>query len=258
MTFDDAPEVWPEDATHDELIGAWKIYQRKRGHRTSTDDFLTAWLATDLRQDRRVERYLDLGCGIGSVLLLAAYALRPDRSVGVEAQPQSALMARRTVSELPDPPAIEIVSSDFRDVDVESLGTFDLITGSPPYLPVGTGVMSPDPQRRACRFEIRGGVEAYCEKAAELLEPNGELVLVFQTQWDDRVLAAAEACGFHLAARADVTTRGEPTNPFLSVYGFRHEEGPMRASAFSIRDEEGIVTPEWQAARKLVGLRPQI
>ena len=57
------PEGWPEDAGRDRIIGDWHIWQRKGGHRTSTDDVLTAWFAAS-RFGRRPERYLDLGCGV--------------------------------------------------------------------------------------------------------------------------------------------------------------------------------------------------
>ena len=147
--------VWPADATRNQCVGDWFIYQRKGGHRTSTDDLVTAWLAVTMAEGRPVRRYLDLGCGIGSVLLMTVHALRPDYTLGVEAQPQSAVMARRTVGELRDAPLIEVLESDFREANIGAMAKFDVITGSPPYLPVGTGVMSPDAQRRACRFELR-------------------------------------------------------------------------------------------------------
>ncbi|MCB9506459.1 MAG: methyltransferase domain-containing protein [Myxococcales bacterium] len=245
---------WPTDASSDALVGSWRIWQRRRGHRTSTDDLLTAWLAV-ATAGRPVARYADIGCGIGSVLLMTAHALRPAVCVGVEAQPQSVAMARRSVAELPDAPPITIVESDLRDVGPEQLGgSFDLVTGSPPYLPVSTGIVSPDPQRAACRFELRGGVEGYCEAAARLLTPNGGFCLVFQTTWDARVLAAGRAAGLHLTHRADVRTRAAQTAPFLSVYRFGREPCGLEARELAVRGDDGEITPEYAAARALLGL----
>ncbi|MBW2376977.1 MAG: hypothetical protein JRF55_13495 [Deltaproteobacteria bacterium] len=85
---------WPEDAGRDRLIGDWHIYQRTGGHRTSTDDLITAWYAVHRNPDPP-ERYLDLGCGVGSVLLMVSHKLRPKIVLGVEAQAQSLMMARR-------------------------------------------------------------------------------------------------------------------------------------------------------------------
>jgi tRNA1(Val) A37 N6-methylase TrmN6 len=247
------PDGWPEDASRDRLVGDWSLWQRRRGHRTSTDDVLTAWLAA--RDGIRPSRYLDLGCGIGSVMLLTAHRLRPNETIGVEAQAQSVAMARRTVAELPDPPPIRVVRDDLRNVTADRFGHFDLVTGSPPYLPLGTGVLSPDAQRRACRFELRGGVEAYCAAARRVLTPHGRFSLVFQTTWTERVLAAAAAADLMLHAVVDVTTREGNEDPFLSVFAFgRIAPDAVAREHRIVRDAQGGVHPTWQAVRDDLGL----
>lgn len=251
------PTPWPEDATLDPLVGDWSMWQRRGGHRTSTDDLLTAWLAVRASPSPP-PRYLDLGCGIGSVLLMTAHALRPPVVVGVEAQAQSVTMARRTIAGLPDRPPIRVEHADLREVDATSLGgPFELVTGSPPYLPLGTGVVSADPQRAACRFELRGGIEAYCAAAARTLAPEGRFCVVFQTTWDERVLSAAADADLALVERADVKTRSDRGEPFLSVYCFARRgafAGPMSALTFAVRAADGSLTPEYVAVRRALGL----
>lgn len=246
------PTGFPEDASRDRLIGDWHVYQRRGGHRTSTDDVLTAWFAV-ARQQTAPARYLDLGCGIGSVLLMTVHRLRPAYAVGVEAQPQSVAMLERTLAELPEPrPRVELVHSDFRVLALP-VGPFELITGSPPYFPLSDGILPSDPQRRACRFEARGGVEAYCETAARFLSDTGRFILVFQTTWDGRVLDAARSAGLHLTARADLLMRVDRTQPFLSFYEFRRAESPVETWSFAIRGTDGEITPEYAKARALLG-----
>ncbi|MFT6395618.1 MAG: tRNA1(Val) A37 N6-methylase TrmN6 [Bradymonadia bacterium] len=245
--------TWPEDATKDRLVGEWSFWQRKGGHRTSTDDLLTAWAAAQ-NAGPSVARYLDLGCGIGSVLLQTVSAVRPNEAVGIEAQEQSALMARRSIAELPEgTPPIEVRFGDLRDLEAAELGLFELITGSPPYLPEGTGIVSPDPQRAACRFELRGGIEAYCESAERFLTDAGQFFVVFQTQWDERVLAAGAAANLHLRWRADVRTRVDRPAPFLTVYGFQKQPGPCATVEFATRDSDGELTPEYRAVGTTLG-----
>ncbi len=160
MTASDTREVseveWPDDAVHNRLIGDWHIYQRRGGHRTSTDDLITAWLATQIAV-RPVSRYLDLGCGIGSVMLMVAHALRPQETVGVEAQPQSVLLARRALEELGEP-SIQVRHGDLRALEkLDELGRFPLVTGSPPYFPIGTGVLqATNPSSRRTVFQVPG------------------------------------------------------------------------------------------------------
>lgn len=259
----DEPDGWPEDAVNDRLIDDWYIWQRRRGHRTSTDDLLAAWFTARYAPFAPPKRYLDIGCGTASVLLMTAHRLRPEHSVGVEAQAQSARMATRTVAELPPgAPAIVITNADLRDCTVEMLGEFELISGSPPYFPLGTALPAADPQRRACRMELRGGVEAYCEAAGRLLAPNGVFVLVHQTQATDRVLAGASEARLVLFAQADVRMRVDREEPFLSVYAFRPvapgegqrlQEGVERVE-LAVRDAQGEITAEYRAVRRELGL----
>lgn len=250
---------WPTDATRDRLVGDWHIYQRRGGHRTSTDDVLTAWLAT-VRATEPVHRYLDLGCGIGSVLLMVAHKLRPVITVGIEAQTQSATMARRTVAELGmDAPAITIENQDFRETLFDRTAhQFDLITGSPPYFPLTDGVHPNDAQRRACRFEERGGVEAYCDAAARALRQDGRFVLVFQTTWHERVLRAAAGANLALRSQADIFMRSDRPAPFLSVYEFGWNGGPVERYTFAIRDAQGAHTAEYDAIRRALGTIPSL
>jgi len=58
--------------TLDGLTRDYEIIQKRRGHRHSTDDLLTAWYAVTHAPDS-VRSLLDLGAGIGSVGLAVAW-----------------------------------------------------------------------------------------------------------------------------------------------------------------------------------------
>jgi tRNA1(Val) A37 N6-methylase TrmN6 len=250
-----ADAAWPPDATHDRLIGEVFLYQRRRGHRTGTDDVLTAYWATRHGTLASHDAYLDLGCGVGSVLLMTAHRARPAECVGVEAQAESVALACGAVRELPAWfPPVHIVHSDFREL---TLGQrFALVTGSPPYFPTSAGVLPEDPQRLACRFELRGGVEAYCDAAARHLLPHGRFVVVHQTASDLRVLAAARSAGLHLCSVLDARMREDRSDPFLSVYEFALEAPSSVAERFplTIRGCDGEFTPAYREARRMLGV----
>ena len=248
------PIGWPDDAERNRLIGDWHIYQRTGGHRTSTDDLITAWYAVH-RNPGQPRRYLDLGCGVGSVLLMVSHRLRPIATYGIEAQAQSVAMARRTIEELPEHECvINIEESDFRHVDFAG-ESYPLITGSPPYFPVRAGVLPDDAQRRACRFEMRGGVEDYLETAARAMADEGRFYIVFQTLWEERMTMAATGHGLHPTGRADFQMRTDKPQPFLTVFEFARKRvaTPHRFQC-SVRDENGEITPQYQKLRCELGV----
>lgn len=255
--------TWPDDATRDKLVGEWFIHQRRGGHRTSTDDFITALTARWLIAGRvqPVSRYLDMGCGIGSVLLLTAHALRPVASLGVEAQAQSVALARRSVEELPDDrPEVVVRHGDIRALRRDEIGAFELITGSPPYMPIGTGVLPEDPQRRACRFELRGGIEDYAMAAGRLLAEGGVFVAVYQTRYGHRVRAAGDAADLRLLREVRFWMRDDAAEPFLSTFVFGRASDDAEAWSLelpervTVRTAEGAWTPQYRAARSLMAV----
>lgn len=251
------PVSWPDDAGRDRLIGDWHIYQRSRGHRSSTDDLITAWYAIH-RNPVAPARYLDLGCGVGSVLLMVSHRLRPQIALGVEAQAPSVAMARRAIAELPEHETrIDVRHGDFRELDFDG-ERYGLITASPPYFPLDAGVLPEDPQRRACRFEERGGVEAYVETAARALGEGARFYLVFQTRWTARVAAAAAEHELHLTGRADFLMRSDKPGPFLTVFELSPEPAEVvHRVRCSVRDSDGGISPEYSRIRQELGVSPR-
>ena len=250
-------DLWPqpgEDLCF--LAGNWRILQRTDGHRFSLDDLVTAHFATVMAA--RPGRLLDLGCGIGSVLLFLAWRFPQARCLGIEAQPVSAALARRSLAWNGAQDRCEVRLGDFREVALEdaAIDPFDLITGTPPYFPRGTGVESGAIQRAPCRFEHRGGIETYCEVAARLLRPGAPFVACAPTSQSDRVMAAAREAGLHLARRRDVIPRAGKA-PLFTVFAFVNEA--VRAIAdppLVVRDAHSRRTEEFVALRAQMGMPP--
>jgi len=144
--------VDPDELSLDALAGRWRIYQLRNGHRFSADDLLTAWAASAARPAARA--LLDIGAGIGSVGLLTLWRMSRDaRLTMVEVQEVSHRLAHRTVAYNGLQRRVDLHHADLRSWGD---GHYDLITGSPPYLPPGNGTLSRHPQKAAARFELNG------------------------------------------------------------------------------------------------------
>lgn len=259
-------DMTPEaDETLDAISGNFRLFQLKNGHRFSTDDVLTAFYGTSWCPTALTA--LDLGSGIGSVGMIAAWRLPGARFVTVEAQEESVKLARKSARFNGLEPRYEIRQGDFRDAGViRAEEKFDLILGSPPYFPLDAGVHGDHPQKIACRFEARGTVADYCEVAARHLELGGMFACVFPVNPDEqheRVKRGAAAAGLTIVRWRPVVLReGEP--PLLGLFAMhRSEDLPewFRNQTWIeppliIRTQSGAVHPEYQALKLAFGFPP--
>ena len=241
-----------DEESLDALIGDWKIFQLKRGHRFSTDDLMTAWMAWRFRPEGH--RLLDLGCGLGTVGLLTLHKMAQGASLtGVEVQEVSFKLAQRTVLFNRLQERVTLVHSDLRDNGwFEEGEVWDLITGSPPYFPLGTAVVSPHPQRAGARMELRGHVGDYVKRAAQLLSEDGIFSLC-HVAGDPRALDAIRDSGLVCLSKLDVVFReGKP--PTISLYVCARKGQSREDGVFTIRDTSGEFTGEYLAMRREMGM----
>ena len=249
-----APAIVPgpdEDLCY--LAGDWRIFQRVDGHRWSLDDLVTAWFAAQ-QVPVAPPTFLDLGCGIGAVLMLLAWRFPEARGVGIEAPAVSVELARRSLLWNGAADRCRVVHGDLRDADI---GTFDLVTGTPPYLLPGAATPSTRVQRGACHIAYRGDVADYCRAAARALAPGASFVVCEAAAHGAVVEAAAERAGLAIARRRDVVPRAGKA-PLFSVYAMRRGgahaavgEGPL-----VVRDRLGRRTDEFRRLRAEMGLPP--
>lgn len=244
-----------DDVTLDALSGPWKIHQRRKGHRWSIDDLVTAWVAVKARPDART--HLDLGCGIGSVLMLCAYKLREARHVGVEAQEQSAALCRLSLEHNGLTPRVELRNHDFRAPEaLRPDEKFELITGTPPYFPVGSATVPRDSQKAHARMELRGGVEDYCLVASQHLREDGIFVVCGDGRRPDRTMLAAERAGLHVHAMLDLIPHPEK-GPLFHVATLKWTKAPFVAvSTLNARLPNKKRAPEMQSVRAFFDMPP--
>ena len=251
--------------TLDAISGHCRLFQLEKGHRFSTDDVLTAWYGTTWCPTART--VLDLGSGIGAVGMIAAWRLPGARFVTVEAQADSVRLARKSAAWNGLTERYEIREGDFRDAGVlRADERFDLVLGSPPYFPTGSGVASEHPQKLACRFELRGTVADYCTVAARHLAHGGVFACVFPiapVEQEERLRAGAAAAGLVIVRQRPVVLR-EDERPLLGLFVMlRAEDLPatMRARTWSeppliIRAADGSIHPEYAAVKLAFGFPP--
>ncbi|HHH28600.1 MAG TPA: methyltransferase domain-containing protein [Polyangiaceae bacterium] len=247
-----------DDLTCDAITRDFRIFQRRRGHRYSLDDVATASGAVQAKPGANT--YVDLGCGIGSVLLMVTWRLSNARAWGIEALDESIELARRSVRSNGLHERVSLRHGDLRDVARTWAGPrVDLVTGTPPYLPRGTALASPDAQRAAARIELRGGVEDYLVAASRLLAGGGRVVVCSDARHPERVPRGAEQAALLPLQRHDILPRAG-ASPLFSVWTLRalgpDDDACQRwtHTSATMRDAEGKRTTDALAMRARFGL----
>ena len=255
--------VEPQE-TFDAISGHFRLFQLRDGHRFSTDDILTAWYGTTWCPTARTA--LDLGSGIGTVGMICAWRLPGAKFVTVEAQSESVTLARKSASYNGIADRYEIREGDFRDAGIlRAEEKFDLVTGSPPYFPLGNGIESEHPQKLACRFELRGSIADYSAVAAKHLAAGGFIACVFPHEPAQlaRVEASAKNAGLVIVRKRPVVFReGDPA--LVALFGMmRTEDLPewFRGQTWTepdliIRTRDGKIHPEYSAVKLAIGFPP--
>ena len=258
---DASPEV-PPDESLDAISGYFRLFQLRDGHRFSTDDVLTAWYGTSWVPT--ASAVLDLGSGIGSVGMIAAWRLPAARFVTIEAQDESVRLARKSAAYNGLEDRYEIRHGDFRDPRMLAGDErFDLVLGSPPYFPLGTGSEGDHPQKVQCRFEVRGDISDYVGVAMRHLAQGGLFACVFPSNQLERVEQAAAAGDAVIVRRRPVVFR-EGETPLIDLFGLMRagdlpEEMRRRTwvePPLVIRMTDGGVHPEYAAVKLSFGFPP--
>jgi tRNA1(Val) A37 N6-methylase TrmN6 len=237
------------------LVGPYRIFQRKKGHRHGIDDATTAWYA--LQKTVPVKRTLDLGAGIGTVGLAVLWALGEGAELTcVEVQEISYRLLSENILGNGLKGCVRAVHGDIRDLNLGE--RFPLITASPPYFPIGTGSLPDDSQKAHARFELRGDVGDYARAAKRHITEEGLFVFCFPFQQKGRCIKLVTDVGFKLMTIRDVVPMKSKPALFslycasLSFTGVVKQEDPL-----VVASENGKYTPEMIALQATRGFGPE-
>ena len=140
---------------------------------------MDAVLLSGFAKVKEGEKVLDIGTGTGIIPILLAAKTPGQHFTGLEIQPESADMARRSVALNHLEEKISIVEGDVREADqLFSAASFDVITSNPPYMTGSHGLVNPDMPKAIARHEICCTLEDLVSQTEKLLCPGGRFFMV--------------------------------------------------------------------------------
>ena len=141
-------------------------------------------------------RGFDLGCGGGILTLLLLARSEKLHMTGLELLPSAAAAAEENLRENGLEGRGEIVCGDIRAVrELFRAGSADLVVANPPFFPLGSGALPPDPERAAARAERCCTLDELCAAAAWLCRTGGRFCLVHRPERLSEIFVAMSARG---------------------------------------------------------------
>ena len=140
---------------------------------------MDAVLLTDFARVKPKEKVLDLGTGTGIIPILLEAKTEASHLTGLEIQPESADMARRSVSYNGLDNKIEIVTGDIKEAgSIFGAASFDIVTCNPPYMIGSHGLTNGAEAKMIARHEIMCTFEDIAAQVEKVLKPGGKFFLV--------------------------------------------------------------------------------
>ncbi len=140
---------------------------------------MDAVLLSEFAKAKEGDRVIDLGTGTGIIPILMEAKTRASDLTGLEIQPESADMARRSVELNHLESKIRIVTGDIKEASsLFGAATFDVVTSNPPYMTEHHGITNEKSPKAIARHELLCTLEDVISQAARLLRPGGSFYMV--------------------------------------------------------------------------------
>lgn len=239
----------------DSLSGNFKIFQPQSGQRYTTDDLLTAWMAILQNQERRALRFFDLGSGLCSVPMIVLWKFPQISGAGVELQPDRFQLGQKSLEFNGLTSRFHLSMGDLREVNLGE--KFDLITSTPPYHQKIEGLLSPNDDKAAARFELNGTIEDYFDSAKRHLSKSGLFVTLYPFARIQKVYDASNKAGLFVNSRVDFVPRAGK-KPLISIFSISYTDLPEQVATLTMRDTSGKHTKEYNDVRTVCGFKPKM
>ena len=184
----------------------------------STDSVLLA----DFARPERAVRGVDLGCASGVLMLLLLERAPQLQMTGLELLEEPAELARENLAKNGWSERGAVLTGDIRQHrSLFPPGRFDLAVSNPPYFPVGSGALSPDPARATARGETACSLEELCAAAAWLLRTGGSFCLVHKPERLAEIFVSMHAHGLEPKRLRPVCPRPDSAPSMVLIEGRR-------------------------------------
>ena len=140
---------------------------------------IDAVILSGFTEVKRNETVLDIGTGTGIIPILLEAKTEGIHFTGLEIQPESVEMARRSILINSLENKITVDEGDIKNfLNIYKPSSFDVITSNPPYMNDGGGIKNEYSPKAIARHEILCSLEDIVYAVSKLLKFNGRFYMV--------------------------------------------------------------------------------
>ena len=140
---------------------------------------MDAVLLSGFAKVKEGERVVDLGTGTGIIPILLEAKTVGAHFTGLEIQPESADMARRSVKYNGIGDRVSIVTGDIKEASrIFGAASVDVVTTNPPYMIGQHGMVNDADAKTIARHEVLCTLDDILRESARLLKPQGRFYMV--------------------------------------------------------------------------------
>ena len=192
------------------------------------------------------ERVVDLGTGTGIIPILLEARTKGASFTGLEIQPESADMARRSVlfNELQD--RVHIVDGDIKEaVQIFGAASCHVVTSNPPYMTEHHGLQNPDQPKAIARHEVLCTLDDVVREGTRVLKPGGRFYMVHRPRRLIEILQTMKQHGLEPKRMKFVHPYKDREANMVLIEAVRGGKSMMKVEApIIVYKEPGVYTQE--------------
>ena len=174
------------DTTIDKLLGSrFAVEQPAKGYRIAVDTLLLA-AAVPAQAGHHI---LDMGCGVGGVMLAIAARVADCTLTGIEIQSHMADLCKSNIRRNGYEARMKVLHADVTVLDEAFIGQFDHVALNPPYNDSARHIASPHTSKKRANTDEAGELEDWIAAAATALKQDGLMSMINRSDRQDEIIA---------------------------------------------------------------------
>ena len=217
------------------LTGDYVVLQNDDGYLFSADSVLLANLAKVGAEDSLI----DLGTGSGVLAILTAVKKGVKRVVGIEIDPATADMARRSVKMNKLEDRISVLTGDVKDIkELVRAGEFDKAICNPPYFTADDGIGVTDAKSTA-RKQGENSIDHFVRAGAYALKNGGDFFAVYKADRLVELITSLHQNGLELKHITYIYPKLSKGVDTVIISAKKGGKTGLNSSTIILMDEEG-------------------